>query len=108
MVESMGSSRKTGSVWTSSTCRQGDGIQTLSGGPRSSDLWGLSRGNGQGKGSLSAFSEPSQDYVACIDSKIVLIDRETLAHLIIDYGIGVTTTASYDLKRVDSDYFTEE
>jgi restriction system protein len=56
----------------------------------------------------SSFSQPAQDYVAQIDSKIVLIDGETLAQLMIDYGIGVTTTASYELKRVDSDYFTEE
>ena len=56
----------------------------------------------------SSFSQPAQDYVGRIESKIVLIDGETLAQLMIDYGIGVTTTASYELKRVDSDYFAEE
>jgi restriction system protein len=46
--------------------------------------------------------------VSRIESKIVLIDGDTLAQLMIDYGIGVTTIATYELKRIDSDYFTEE
>jgi restriction system protein len=56
----------------------------------------------------SAFSKAANDYVSRIDSKIVLIDGDALAQLMIDYGIGVTPIASYELKRVDSDYFTEE
>jgi restriction system protein len=38
----------------------------------------------------------------------VLIDGEKLATLMIDHGLGVTTVASYDVKRIDSDYFSEE
>jgi restriction system protein len=56
----------------------------------------------------SAFSQAANDYVSRIESKIVLIDGDALAQLMIDYGIGVTPIASYELKRVDSDYFTEE
>jgi restriction system protein len=56
----------------------------------------------------SAFTQSAQDYVSRIDSKIVLIDGNTLAQLMIDYNIGVATVTSYELKRVDSDYFTEE
>ncbi len=56
----------------------------------------------------SRFSAAAQEYVSRIDSKIVLIDGETLAQLMIDYNIGVATIAAYELKRVDSDYFTEE
>lgn len=56
----------------------------------------------------STFTESAKEYVSRIDSKIVLIDGETLAQLMIDYHIGVTTIASYELKRIDSDYFTEE
>ena len=26
----------------------------------------------------------------------------------IDYGLGTTSTAKYEIRRVDSDYFTEE
>jgi restriction system protein len=56
----------------------------------------------------SDFSKAARDYVSRIDSKIVLIDGDTLAQLMIDYNIGVTPVASYELKRIDSDYFTEE
>ena len=55
----------------------------------------------------SAFTQSAQDYVSRIDSKIVLIDGDTLAQLMIDYNIGVTTVTSYELKRMDSDYFEE-
>ena len=43
-----------------------------------------------------------------IDSKIVLMDGNTLAQLMIDYQVGVATVGVYELKRMDSDYFTEE
>ena len=45
---------------------------------------------------------------ARIDSKIVLIDGEQLWNLMIDFGIGVAPTATYDVKRIDNDYFSEE
>lgn len=54
----------------------------------------------------SDFSTAARDYVSRIDSKIVLIDGETLAQLMLDFDIGVTRVATYELKRVDSDYFT--
>jgi restriction system protein len=38
---------------------------------------------------------------------VVLIDGETLANHMIDYGVGVAPEASYEIKRVDSDYFDE-
>ena len=54
----------------------------------------------------STFSRAARDYVSRIDSKIVLIDGDTLAQLMIDFDIGVTGVATYELKRIDSDYFT--
>lgn len=55
----------------------------------------------------STFSGGARDYVSRIDSKIVLIDGDMLAQLMIDYNVGVSSVASYDLKRIDLDYFTE-
>ena len=54
----------------------------------------------------STFTTGAREYVSRIDSKIVLIDGETLAQLMLDFDLGVTTVATYRLKRVDSDYFT--
>ena len=56
----------------------------------------------------SDFSKEAVEYSARIDSKIVLIDGEQLWNLMIDYGIGVSTTATYEVKRIDNDYFGEE
>ncbi|GFE62432.1 restriction endonuclease [Geobacter sp. AOG2] len=56
----------------------------------------------------SAFTSEAQDYVSRIDNKIVLIDGNLLANLMIDHNVGVSPLASYELKRVDTDYFTEE
>lgn len=56
----------------------------------------------------SYFTKDAADYVDRIDSKIVLIDGERLANLMIDFGLGVTPIASYEVKRIDSDYFTDE
>jgi restriction system protein len=56
----------------------------------------------------SDFSKEAVDYASRIDSKIVLIDGEQLWNLMIDFGIGVSTTATYEVKRIDSDYFSEE
>jgi restriction system protein len=55
----------------------------------------------------SSFSEGAKEYVSRIESKIVLIDGESLAQLMIDYGVGVSTAAAYEIKRIDADYFTE-
>ena len=56
----------------------------------------------------SSFSGEAHDYVGRIDKRIVLIDGDHLAHLMYDFGIGVTGTATYAVKRVDADYFEEE
>ena len=41
------------------------------------------------------------------DTKVVLIDGRQLAEYMIDYDIGVSTVKTYEIKRVDSDYFDE-
>lgn len=56
----------------------------------------------------SSFTAEAYDYVSRIDSKIVLIDGSMLANLMIDHKVGVSPVAIYELKRVDTDYFTEE
>jgi len=55
----------------------------------------------------SDFSRDAEDYVAKIDSKIVLIDGEQLSQLMIDHNVGVTPVTSYETKKIDSDYFIE-
>jgi restriction system protein len=56
----------------------------------------------------SSFSGDAMDYARGIDSKVVLIDGERLAELMIDYDVGVSKVDAYVMKRVDADYFSEE
>ncbi len=56
----------------------------------------------------SQFSQDARDYVTRIEKKIVLIDGEQLAQLMIDHCIGVAEVASYIVKKADLDYFDEE
>jgi restriction system protein len=56
----------------------------------------------------SYFSTDAADYVSRIDAKVVLIDGETLAQLMIEHNVGVSKVNTYEIKKVDSDYFAEE
>lgn len=56
----------------------------------------------------SSFSKDALEYVKNIESKIVLIDGERLASLMIDNNIGVNLRTVYQLKNLDMDYFTQE
>lgn len=55
----------------------------------------------------SGFTRDAIDYVSRIDSKIILIDGVTLAKLMIDFGVGVNPVATYQIQKIDSDYFNE-
>ena len=53
------------------------------------------------------FSQEAYGYVESIDPKVVLIDGRRLAELMIDFELAVATARTYQVKRVDSDYFDE-
>ena len=55
----------------------------------------------------SSFPQTAYEFVKTIDGRIVLIDGEQLAELMIDNNLGVTTQYSYEIKRMDSDYFED-
>jgi len=54
------------------------------------------------------FSSDAEQYVEVIDPKVIVIDGFTLANFMIDYNLGTTITANYEIKRIDSDYFEEQ
>ena len=57
----------------------------------------------------SRFSQEARDYAASNSNyKVVLIDGERLADLMIEHDLGVSVAATYQLKRIDSDFFAEE
>lgn len=57
----------------------------------------------------SSFTNDARVYVSRIEGKkVVLIDGEMLTELMIDYNVGVQIADSYQVKRVDYDFFSEE
>jgi restriction system protein len=72
---------------------------------------GALAGQGAKKGifiTTSSFTKEAFEYTPRNETKIVLIDGEQLAQLMIDYNLGCTTQQTYELKKIDSDYFGEE
>jgi len=56
----------------------------------------------------SDFTKEAIEYVRNIDNKVVLINGVLLANLMIDHNVGVSLAATYEIKKIDSDYFLEE
>jgi restriction system protein len=56
----------------------------------------------------STYSKEARDFVSGIDKKIVLLDGQEIAGFMLDHDVGVTLVASYEIKRLDADYFVEE
>jgi len=55
----------------------------------------------------SFFADTAVMYVRSISKKVVLIDGMQLANYMIDYNLGVSTTATFELKKIDNDYFED-
>jgi restriction system protein len=56
----------------------------------------------------SRYSADATEYVEMIEKKIVLIDGPQLAELMIEHNLGVTPKEVYEVKQIDSDYFSED
>jgi restriction system protein len=54
----------------------------------------------------STFTSGAQTYGESL--RVVLLDGGTLADLMIEYSVGVTRIQSYNLDRIDDDYYGEE
>ena len=56
----------------------------------------------------SGFTSAAKNYVARSPKRIVLIDGEELARLMVVHSIGVRTRIHHEIKRIDEDYFDQE
>jgi restriction system protein len=54
----------------------------------------------------TSFSREAVQYAATIETRIVLIDGDRLADLMIDFNVGVAPAQSFEIKRIDHDFFT--
>lgn len=55
----------------------------------------------------SSYTEGAKDYASNIENRVILVDGKELANLMLDHGVGVSTAATYNIHRIDSDYFDE-
>jgi restriction system protein len=68
-------------------------------------------GNGASKGvfvTTSSFSAPATDFVRHLPQRVILIDGDRLADLMIEHGVGVRVARTVEVKRLDEDFFVEE
>ena len=55
----------------------------------------------------SDYSDGARIYVEKLSKKIVLINGQELTRFMIEFNVGVNTKKTYDVKKLDSDYFEE-
>ena len=56
----------------------------------------------------SSFTREAIEYAQIIATRIILIDGEQLATYLVEFGVAVTRTGIYEIKKIDSDYFEGE
>lgn len=56
----------------------------------------------------SSFPTSVYEFVTQVEYKIVLIDGEQLAHLMIENNVGLSVISEYKVKKIDTDYFEED
>ena len=56
----------------------------------------------------SGFTQEAKEYAATSQYKVVLIDGPQLSDLMIEHDLGVSVAATYQLKRIDTDFCTDE
>ena len=56
----------------------------------------------------AGFTKSAKNYVARSPKRIVLIDGEELARLMVQHNVGVRTCDRFEIKRIDQDYFDQD
>lgn len=85
--------------------------ENVVGRPEIQKFVGALAGQGAKKGifiTTSRFTNEAKDYIPRNETKIVLIDGGQLANLLIDHNLGVSIQVTYEIKKIDLDYFEEE
>jgi len=85
--------------------------ENVVGRPEIQKFVGALAGQGAKKGvfiTTSRFTNEAKEYQPKNETKIVLIDGESLAELMIDHNLAVSTVNVFEIKRIDNDYFGDE
>ena len=86
--------------------------ESVVGRPEIQKFLGALAGQGASKGIFITTAQFTKEAIAFaskqLHSKIVLVDGNQLAKLMIEYDLGVSTIATYKVKQIDSDFFSED
>jgi restriction system protein len=72
---------------------------------------GALAGQGAKKGifiTASSFTREALEYTPKNETKIIMLDGNQIANLMIEYNLGVSIQQAYEIKKLDSDYFGDE
>ena len=87
-------------------------LESVVGRPEIQKFLGALAGQGASKGIFITTTQFTKEAIAFaakqLHSKIVLVNGKQLAKLMIEYDLGVSTVAMYKVKRIDSDFFSED
>ena len=81
------------------------------GAPPVRDFVGALDGEGVQEGifiTTSDFNPAAKEFAERSSKRVILINGSELARYMIEHNVGVSTTKTYEIKRVDSDYFAED
>lgn len=56
----------------------------------------------------SKFSREAISYAASLENTVILVDGGRLVELMFEYGLGVSTQNTYEIKVIDNDFFEED
>jgi restriction system protein len=56
----------------------------------------------------STFSPQARDFVQHLSQRVILLDGQNLADLMIEHRVGVRTSRAIEFKRLDEDFVSEE
>lgn len=56
----------------------------------------------------SYFTEPARKFAERVAKRIILIDGEQLAGLLLRYDVGVRVDTTFSIKKIDEDFFVED
>lgn len=56
----------------------------------------------------SSFSSHAAEYVRHLQQRVILINGERLAELLIEHEVGVRVSRTLAMKRIDEDFFADD
>lgn len=56
----------------------------------------------------SDFTKDARDYIQKVEHQVSLIDGDKLVSLMIEHNLGINVAYTYDIKKIDRDYFPED